>query len=264
MLFKYKALTKEGEMKDGTMDTLSEESAIRALQGRGLTIVSIASTKQESFFSKKFFLSKRVPVRDIVIISRQISTLFTAHVSVLRSFRMLSEEVDNQLLKETLGQVATDIQGGSPIAAALEKHPLIFSDFYTNMVRAGEESGKLDEVFEYLADYLSRTYELIIKARNAFLYPVFVIGVFIVVMVLLLTVIFPKLSEILLEVGQELPLYTRVIMAISDLLVNYGVFLLALLIIGGFMFFRFAKTNRYPRRSARKGHRRKHQNRSFP
>jgi len=242
MLFTYKVLTKEGEVREGSIDTLSEDSAIRSLQQRGFTIVSLVGAEEKGLFGREIFVAKSVPLRDIVLLSKQISVLFSAHVSVLKAFQMLAEESTNPLLKKTLGHITTDIQGGSSIADALNKHPRIFSNFYVNMVRVGEEAGKLNEIFEYMADYLNRNYELTVKARNALTYPVFVIGVFVLIMTLLLTVIYPKLADILQDVGQEIPFYTKAIIALSDFLVHYWIFILVALIIGGGFLFRYAKT----------------------
>ena len=97
-------------------------------------------------------------MHEVVILSRQISTLFEAHVSVLNSFKLLAAESESDLLRRTLQRVVDDIQGGNPISASLAKHPAVFSEFYVAMVRSGEESGKLSEIFSYLADYLERQY----------------------------------------------------------------------------------------------------------
>jgi type II secretory pathway component PulF len=113
-------------------------------------------------------------------------------------------------------QVADDIQGGSSISKAMERHPKIFSSFYTNMVKSGEESGKLNDIFLYLADYLERNYNVTAKARNALIYPTFVISMFIAVMLLMFTVVIPKIGGILAESGQELPIYTKIILNISN------------------------------------------------
>src|SRR6185436_14713301 len=110
-------------------------------------------------------------------------------------------------LAEKLSAVANDIQGGSSISSALSRQSDVFSPFYVNMVRAGEESGKLDETFAFLADYLDRNYEITQKARNALIYPAFIFFTFIVVMVLMLTLVIPHLASMLSEVGQTIPLY---------------------------------------------------------
>jgi type IV pilus assembly protein PilC len=157
-------------------------------------------------------------------------------------FRLLSEEAENQALRDALSGVANDIQGGSAISKALEKHPKVFSPFYVNMVKAGEESGKLDQTFTFLADYLDRSYEVTSKAKNALIYPAFVIGVFCVVMILMLTVVIPKLSVILEESGQAVPPYTAVVIGLSNLLIHYGIFILIALVVAGFFVWRYTQT----------------------
>jgi type IV pilus assembly protein PilC len=162
-----------------------------------------------------------VSYKDVVILSRQISTLFQAQVSPLRIFRLLSAEIENTKLKLTMNEIVEDLQGGSPISRALANHPSIFSSFYVNLVRAGEESGSLDKSFDYLADYLDRQYEIQSKARSALIYPAFVIFIFVVVMVLMMTTVIPNIAAILTDSGQELPIYTKVVIGISDFLVAY-------------------------------------------
>lgn len=111
------------------------------------------------------------------------------------------------------------------------------------MVKAGEESGKLDQTFMYLADYLERTYEVTSKVKTALIYPAFVTFTFIAVMVLMLVVVIPKISMILKESSQAIPIYTKIVLGISDFFVSYGVFLLVGLVIGGFFLWRYLQTN---------------------
>jgi type IV pilus assembly protein PilC len=124
----------------------------------------------------------------------------------------------------------------------MEKHKDVFSSFYISMVRAGEETGKLDETFVFLADYLDRSYAVTQKAKNALIYPSFIIFTFIAVMILMLTMVIPKISSILVESGQEIPAYTKVVIALSDILVNYGLIVLVVLVVGIFAFVKFVKT----------------------
>ncbi|GMU74458.1 MAG: fimbrial assembly protein PilC [Candidatus Campbellbacteria bacterium] len=242
MLFTYTAIDQDGSEKKGTIDALNDDVAIRSLQSRGLVISSIKKTEDKMNFGKSFSLFNRVSNKDLVILSRQIATLFEAQVSALRVFRLLAEESEKPAMRTALIEVANDLQAGSAIAKALEKHPNIFSSFYVNMVKAGEESGKLDQTFLYLADYLDRTYEVTSKARNALIYPAFVISVFIAVMVLMLTTVIPKLSSILADSGQEIPAYTKVVIGISTALTDYGFFLLILLAIAGVWLWRYLQT----------------------
>lgn len=242
MLFGYKAIDNTGERKDGTIEAISLDVAIGALQKRGLVLSSISPLDGNTTFRSKFRFLNRVSNKDVVILSRQMATLFDAQVSALQIFKLLATEMSNPILRKALTEVSDDLQGGSTISKALAKHDNIFSAFYVNMVRAGEESGKLNDTFNYLADYLDRTYEVTSKARNALIYPAFVILTFIGVMVLMFTIVIPKISVILIESGQEIPFYTKIVLFISNFFVSYGIFVLIALIIGGFFFARYVST----------------------
>lgn len=246
MLFVYSAIDKDGSQKEGTIDAFNRDAAISSLQRRGLVVSSIEAEEEagKSILSMNLTVFERVSNKDIVIVSRQIATLFEAQVSALRVFRLLATETESELLQRVLTQVADDLQGGSSISKALAKHPKVFSKFYTNMVRAGEESGKLDDVFLFLADHLDRTYEVTSKARNALIYPAFIISVFVIVMILMLTLVIPRISQILIEAGQEIPIYTKVVIAISNFFIDYGVFLLILVLLLGVGVWQYGRTER--------------------
>ncbi len=178
----------------------------------------------------------------MVILSRQLSTLFEAKVPVVDSLKLLALEAENPLLRRKLSELLADIQGGIPMSSAMAKHPDVFSKFYVNMVRSGEESGKLNEVFSYLADYLQRSYELTSKAKNALYYPAFVIFTFFSVMILMMVFVIPRLSEILKDVGHDLPIYTRIVIGTSEFLRSYGIFFLMALVAGIIFLWRYTRT----------------------
>jgi len=242
MIFTYKALTPNGGNTQGEVDATSVDIAISLLQKRGLVISEIHSPSENKFTINFLAIFDRISGKDIVILSRQMATLFASQVSALRIFRLIGGQVENQKLQKHLLQIADDIQGGSSISLALGKHPDAFSNFYVNMVRAGEESGKLDETFNYLADYLDRTYAVTSKAKNALIYPAFVILTFIGVMVLMLTVIIPKISLMIVESGQEIPIYTKIVIGISTLMVDYGIFIAFGAVIAGFFVWKYSQT----------------------
>jgi type IV pilus assembly protein PilC len=247
MLFKYVAVDKYNEQKEGTVEAATVDSAINAVQKRGYTIISIDPIAESQGFDKiinmEFALFNSVSNKDIVILSRQISTLFQARVSPLRIFRLLSAEIENPKLQKVMNQVVEDLQAGSSISRALANHPDVFSSFYINLVRSGEESGSLEKSFSYLADYLDRSYEIISKTKNALVYPAFVIAIFIGVMALMLTMVIPKIAAILVDSGQELPIYTKIVIGLSDFLVNYIGILLLAMSLGGYGLLRFLKTD---------------------
>ena len=244
MLFKYHAIDQDGHERDGTVEAPSKEVAVSALQRRNLIISVIESAEKSSLLNMDLSFFGRVSNKDVVILSRQIATLFEAQVSALRVFRLLAAEVENKQLATVLSTVGDDLQGGSPISSALARHPKVFTAFYVNMVRAGEESGKLSETFVYLADYLDRSYDIVSKAENALIYPVFVIAVFFGVMALMLTLVIPKISAILVDSGQEIPIYTSIVIGLSNFLVSYGIFVLIALIAGGFYLWQLGKTEK--------------------
>jgi type IV pilus assembly protein PilC len=242
MLFTYHAIDQDGHERDGTIEALSQEAAVSALQRRNLIVSVIKSAEKHSLLDMQLPFFGRITNKDIVILSRQVATLFEAQVSALRIFRLLAAEVDNKQLAAVLSAVGDDIQGGSPISKALASHPKVFSLFYVNMVRAGEESGKLSETFMYLADYLDRSYDIISKAENALIYPAFVAVVFFAVMALMLTLVIPKITSVLVDGGQPIPIYTAIVIDFSNFLVNYGIFILIALIGVGFYLWRLGKT----------------------
>ncbi len=244
MLYKYEATTLEGEIKSGNIEAPNRDIAITALQRRNLIVTLIEEGGKKGLFAQQFTFFKRVKTRDIVILSRQLSTLFEAKVPAITSFRLLSAETDNPALREKLTELLDDIQGGASISDAMARQSAVFSKFFVSMVRSGEESGKLDEVFSYLAAYLERNYELTSKAKSALIYPAFVVTAFIGVLILMLMVVIPKLSIILEETGQELPVYTKAIIGASNFLINYGILLLIALIIGAIALWIYFRTPR--------------------
>ena len=241
MLFKYKSIDDKGVQREGEIDAANRDMAISGLQRRGYIVVSIKeSDGKKSIFDMTFF--DKVKNKDVVVLSRQISTLFEAQVSALKAFTMLSTNVENKLLGKKLTQIADDIQAGVSISGAMAKHPDVFSAFYVNMVKSGEETGKLTQVFSHLADYLDRQYALTSKTRNALIYPGFVIFTFFTVMTLMFTVVIPKIGAIIVSSGTEIPAYTKIVLAISDLMIHYGFILIIFVVLVAVWIWRLAST----------------------
>ena len=244
MLYRYKSINQEnGEETSGTIDAASVDVAIGALQRRKLIIVSIVPADKLPILEQLMKVGQKVAYRDVVILSRQISTLFNAQVSALRVFQLLSGESESEILKVRLNEITEDIQGGMSLSEALRKHSDIFSEFYVDMVRAGEESGNLSNTFNYLADYLDRSFELVSKTKNALVYPAFVVTVFLIVMILMLVIVIPKLSGIILETGKELPIYTKAVIGASNFLIAHGILLLVAIVLGIIALVRFMGTD---------------------
>lgn len=243
MLFNYKAIDQHNASREGVVEASNVDAAISRVQKEGYTIISIDPVdEKKSVLDIEFNWFNSVSNKEIVILSRQISTLFDAQVSALRIFRLLASEVESVQLRTVLNSISDDLQAGSSISRALSAHPDIFSPFYINMVRSGEETGSLEKAFSYLADYLDRQYQVVSKAKGAMIYPAFVIGTFFAVMGLMLTMVIPRIAQILTDSGQELPIYTKVVIGLSNFLTNYIGLIFVVVAAGGFFFWKFAQT----------------------
>lgn len=247
MLFKYSGTDESGVTKEGTIDAQNIDVAITSLQRRGYTITAIDPLTEATKLSGKLLeyqvsFFEHISNKEVVMFSRQIATLFNAQVSALRIFRLLATEAENPLMRRILNEISDDVQGGSSISVAMSQHPQVFSSFYVSMVKAGEESGKLNDVFMYLAEYLDRTYEVMSKARNALIYPAFVIATFFAVMGLMMTMVIPQIAGIIKESGQEIPLYTKIVINISDFVSNFIGLIIVFMALAGVAIWRFSHT----------------------
>jgi type IV pilus assembly protein PilC len=244
MLFNYKAIDQHNAPREGVVEASNVDAAISRVQKEGYTIISIDPIdEKKSVLDIEFNWFNSVSNKDIVILSRQISTLFDAQVSALRIFRLLASEVESVQLRTVLNTISDDLQAGSSISRALGAHPEIFSPFYINMVRSGEETGSLEKAFAYLADYLDRQYQVVSKAKGAMIYPAFVIGTFFAVMGLMLTMVIPRIAQILTDSGQELPIYTKAVIGLSNFLTHYIGIIFIVVAGGGFFFWKFVQTD---------------------
>lgn len=245
MLYHYTWLGGEGKTMEGDIEAVSTDNAILLLQKKGITIVDIKEKgegKEENILADFKLFKKQISVKDVVVFSRQVATLFQAGVSALKAFRLLAQENENETLQEQLMSVSNDIEGGVSLSEALAKKPDIFSVFYVNMVKAGEESGKLNEVFLFLADYLDREYEMSQKIKKALTYPSFVIGTFFAIMIGMLTFVIPKMTALFADSGATLPTVTVVVIFISNLFVKYWAISFPIIGVMIFLFYKWSKT----------------------
>jgi len=243
MEFNYVARTKQGEMQTGVVEAVSRNLAIETLQSRGLVLLDLRGNKKGSFLSLNFKLFQRVKMKDLTTFARQLSTLVSAQVPLLSSLQSLSNQTENEYFKEIIFEVAGEVEGGTVFSKALSRHPKVFSDFFVNMVMAGEASGGLEASLNYLADYLEKQYYLNAKVRGALTYPAFILGAFILIAVLMMILVVPKLTSFIKDSGQDLPFLTRVIMGISDFLINWWWLLLVALVGGGYYLVHLIKTS---------------------
>lgn len=248
MLFHYIALNDNGVKEEGTIEGTSVDNAIILLNSKGITKLLEVKEKSDTkniiaAIQNLDFFKQKIKPKDIVLFSRQVSTLFEAGVSALRAFRLLAQENENKTLQVRILEVADDIERGVALSDALALRPDLFSNFYVNMVKSGEESGKLNQVFSFLADYLDRNYELEQKIKKALTYPKFVMSTFFAIMAGMLMFVVPKMTAMFAEEGATLPLVTRIVIFISNLFIQYGPITFPLMFIGYLYFNHWRKTD---------------------
>ncbi|MDO8505002.1 MAG: type II secretion system F family protein [bacterium] len=215
--FKYRAKDKEGRLQSGKVEASNSTLAEQAITERDLEIILLSEIRPRF----RIPLRGRVKARDIVIFSRQLSTLAGANVALVQSLRTLVVQTSNSELRKILVRVADDVEAGGRLSSALAKHPRVFDSFFVNMIKSGETAGRLSEVLNYLADQTEKEYDLVSKVRGAMLYPAFIVIGMIIISIILLIFVIPQLTEVLLESGAKLPLTTRILIAASSVTKKY-------------------------------------------
>ncbi|MBU1132567.1 type II secretion system F family protein [Patescibacteria group bacterium] len=218
----------EEEFIEGSVEAESESLASEILEERGLIVLSIEQ-KKKNLFELDFL--ERVNTKDLVIFARQLSVMISAQVPLVQSLKDIVKQDINKKLKRVVAEVATEVEGGIKFSEALARHSKFFDNFFVNIVRSGESSGRLEEVLMYLADQLEKDYEMKGKIKGAMIYPAFIVSGMMVLGIFVMVFIIPKMTEMLAQTGAELPLSTRILKGLSDFLVQYGWMLLMFAII---------------------------------
>lgn len=241
-IFQYKAKTPKGRTKSGLEVAISETELIQRLRRQELEVLEIKAA-EDSWQTKIQLFLNRPKGKDLAIFARQFSVMISANVPVVESLVILVEQTSNFKLKQVIASIAFDVNAGSLLSDSLSRHPKIFDNFFVNMVRSGETSGKLDEVLDYLADQTEKSYDTASKVRGAMIYPVFITMGMVGVGIVLMVYVIPNLTGMLEESGAELPLATRLIIGASNFLTTYLWLLLILLIILVFAARAYLKTD---------------------
>jgi type IV pilus assembly protein PilC len=245
--FTYQARDKSGAITSGTLFAVDRSAAAANLLEKGMVPILIKDAALEA--AKKSGLSSllskgggKVKTEDKVIFSRQFATMINAGVPINQSLGILRDQSQSKHLQEVIGQVAKAVEGGSTLANALAAHPEVFGPIYINMVRAGETGGILDQVLDRLATQQEKDAEIVGKVKSASIYPGVVFSFTMIVFIFLMTVIVPKLSAIFQQMGANLPVYTKIMLAISHALVHDGIIIAIVAGAGVYAFRRYIKT----------------------
>ncbi len=242
MDFLYVAYTADRRLVKGKLSATTEDSAANLLSYGGYQVVSLKPVVR--FFDKEKLLARfyRVKPREIVMFSRQLALLLESGTDIVTALDLLQGQLTNQILKRTIAEVASDIRGGSSLSVALGKHPQCFSRMYSRTIAAGEQGGNLEIVLRQMADYIERGVTTGKRVKNALTYPIIVFVVAIIVVALLATVVLPTFTSLYTSFGAEPPLITRMLLAITDGLTDYGLYLLIVIVAAAISGYVYVKT----------------------
>src|SRR4051794_5242554 len=221
----FKATDMAGATQKGELAGVSREAVTAELAGRGLTVVALEEKK--SGLNMEIGLPKKVKANDLTVMTRQLATMVSSGMTLLRAFYVLEEQVEHPKLKEVLGQVREGIEGGQLMSAALAEHPKVFNPLYVSMVRAGESGGVLEESLERIAAQLEADDSLRRQVKAAMMYPAVVLSFAFLVLIALIAFIVPVFVDVFKDFGGELPAITRFTVGLSNMVTGQWYILLA-------------------------------------
>jgi len=222
--FSYKAL-KDGKTITGISEASDKEALVASLSKQGIRPLVVKVSKAKSG-GKMFGGAKKVKLSDLVIFTRQLSTMISAGVPLARSLSALAADSESPYMREVIGGVTKEIEGGAPLGDAFAKYPNVFSEVYVNMVRAGENGGILDEILKRLATQVEQDASIRKKIKSAMMYPIVILSVTVLAFFGIMLFIVPKIGAILLSLGgpnAKLPIYTQVLLNASNFCVHHTI-----------------------------------------
>lgn len=237
-IYNYQAKDEAGALKKGTVEAISPGQASEILHQHGLMVISLAETAGKFALEEYIPFLNRVNRKELVLFSRQLSTLMNAKVPIVQALDILKSQVTSRTLKNVLMQVKEEVEGGKSFSEAVASYPKIFSDLYVNLVKAGELSGTIDQSLNYLADQQEKDYDLTSKVRGAMTYPIFIVSAIMIVGTLMFVFVLPQMISVLQEAGADLPLSTRTLIFLTEFLQRFWLYLI-IFIIGSIAGFRY-------------------------
>lgn len=240
MKLRYKASTKDGKLTQGLLEAKDIAEAANYLRGKQLTPIEITSEEGKLFSNLSF--SRGAGHTDLVMFTRQLSSMLSSGLTLMRSLEILKDQVQNKNMSDVISEIITDVSEGKTLAQAIDKHPKIFSPIYRSIVAAGEQSGLMDKVLLRLADNLEKQDKLKSTIKSALMYPVIVIFLIIGVMAIMVGFVIPQLTTLYTSLHVDLPLPTKIVVVISNFMVNAWPLTLGGTILAVFLYRRWHKT----------------------
>lgn len=243
-IFSYQATNSGGKTVQGTLSATDKHTALSLMAKQGLKPISVEIKSDVKKGGKGFFAPK-VKVNDLVLFTRQLSTMVSAGVPLLRSLTTMRDQVENPTLREVISDMIKDIQGGVSLADAMAKHPDVFSDIFVNMIRAGEAAGIVDDILKRLATQVEKNASMRKKIKSASTYPIVLLTLTIGAFMGLMIFIIPRIATILKDIGgpdAELPMITQVMINVSSFMTNYWYIVIGGGFLAVFLIRRYIKT----------------------
>jgi len=233
----WEGKTAKGTIQKGETNAPSEKLLRQILKAQKIN-VSKVKQKPKDIFENVEFMQPRIKTKDLIVFTRQFSTMIDAGLPLIQGLEILANQEENRTFKKVLMQVKLDVEGGSSLAEALKKHPKVFDNLYTNLVAAGEMGGILDTILQRLAAYIEKNARLVSKVKGAMIYPTTILVIAIAVIIIMLVFVIPVFAEMFTDFGGELPGLTQAVVNISDFLRNNWI---VLTVIFAGLFYAFKK-----------------------
>jgi type IV pilus assembly protein PilC len=231
MDFAYTAYTEEKKLVKGKVSATTEEAASELLSYGGFRVISLKAAIPLLNKEKLLARFSRIKPAEIIMFSRQLALLLESGTDIVTALDLLQDQTASQTLKRTIGDVASDIRGGSSLSTALSKHPRAFSQMYYRAISAGEQGGNLEVVLRQMADYIEKGVATGKQIKGALIYPVIIVLVAVGVVGIMVTFVLPAFASLYSQLSVELPLATRMLIGIADWASQYGLYLLLVLLV---------------------------------
>ncbi|MBI2594801.1 MAG: type II secretion system F family protein [Candidatus Colwellbacteria bacterium] len=229
--FRYKARTQKGELQIGFVDAATRNEAVNLLGGHKLYVLLLEEIRKGGWYNRTIGYFNRVKTKDLVIFTRQFATLLSAEIALSDALQTLERQTINPSLRAVIREVVTDVDSGLSLSQALEKHDYVFSPFFINLIRSAEITGRVAEAVNYLADYTEKQSVLMSRVRNALMYPAVTILLFMVVVGVMAAKVFPAIGPVFIEAGVELPLFTKILIGVGEIIAGWWWAILLTLIL---------------------------------
>ncbi len=231
-VFVWEGKTRQGTVQKGELAANNKEEVLTLLLRQNILPIAVNAKPKQLQFK---FGQPKITDKDVVILTRQLATMIDAGLPLVQCLDILGSQTENKTLAGVVAQVRSDVESGATFADALKKHPKAFDNLYVNMVAAGEAGGILDTILQRLATYMEKFMKIKKQIKSAMIYPSVIVFVAVSVVALLMVVVVPMLASMFAEMGQALPLPTRIVIAISNFLKGWGGLTLLIGIIGAFV-----------------------------